>query len=157
VNNGLTFEGFLNDLVKLLWPNIRVAAGNLIKEIVEPMFAQMLPAPLDTLHFEKIDLGAIPIHLANIVVTQTDTGGGIKLDVDVEWDGECDIELNAKMIPKIVSFCPPGILTTQRLTSGKQGVEHIKLRGRLEVLLCPLTNVIPLVGNILNPSTIRSL
>lgn len=95
-----------------------MAAGNLIKEIVEPMFAQMLPAPLDTLHFEKIDLGAIPIHLANIVVTQTDAGGGIKLDVDVEWDGECDIELNAKMIPKIVSCFPQGVLTTQMLTGG---------------------------------------
>ncbi|KAL1837540.1 hypothetical protein VTJ49DRAFT_3663 [Mycothermus thermophilus] len=125
--NGPQDPGFLNDIVKLLWPNIRVAGAKMVKDIVEPMFAQMLPAPLDTLHFEKIDLGATPMHFGKILVTPTAAGGGIKLDLDVEWDGECDIELNAKMMPKI-------------------GVEHVKLRGRMEILLCPLTNVIPLIG-----------
>ncbi|KAL2270694.1 hypothetical protein VTJ83DRAFT_65 [Remersonia thermophila] len=125
--NGPQDPGFLNDIVKLLWPNIRVASGKMIKDIVEPMFAQLLPAPLDTLRFEKIDLGATPMHFGKILVTPTTAGGGIKLDLDVEWDGECDIELNAKMMPKI-------------------GVEHIKLSGRLEILLCPLTDTIPLIG-----------
>ncbi|KAK0621818.1 hypothetical protein B0T17DRAFT_305423 [Bombardia bombarda] len=117
---------FLNDLVRLLWPNICVAAGKMIKEIAEPMFATMLPGPLSTLHFTKIDLGTVPIRFANVIVRKTENEG-IKLDLDVDWDGECDIDLNATMIPKL-------------------GVEHIKLRGRLSVLLCPLTNIIPLIG-----------
>ena len=93
--------GFLNDLVKQLWPNMAVATARSIKQIVEPMFATMLPAPLNTLVFEKIDLGAVPLHFENVVVHATENGG-IGLDMDVDWDGNSDIELNAKMIPKIV-------------------------------------------------------
>jgi len=47
---------FLNDLVRELWPNINVAGCNMIKEIVEPMFKTMLPGPLKSLHFTKLDL-----------------------------------------------------------------------------------------------------
>lgn len=98
----------------------------MVKEIVEPMFESMLPGPLKSLHFEKIDLGVVPMSFGNVVVTKTENGG-IKLDLDLDWDGKCDIELNGNMIPKI-------------------GVEHVKLKGRLSVLLCPLTNIIPLIG-----------
>lgn len=125
-SGGTENPGFLNDLVTQLWPNICVAGGRMIKEIAEPMFATMLPAPLNTLRFEKIDLGRVPIRFANVDVRRTENDG-IKLDLDLDWDGECDIELKANMIPKL-------------------GVEHVKLRGRLSVLLCPLTNVIPLIG-----------
>jgi hypothetical protein len=82
----------------------------MIKGIAEPMFAKMLPAPLNTLVFEKVDLGAVPIQFSDIVVTKTDSGG-IKLDLGVDWDGQCDIELNASMIPKIVGW--PGSLTQE--------------------------------------------
>jgi hypothetical protein len=34
-------------------------------------------------------------------VHETDNSG-IKLDVDLDWDGKCDIELKGSMIPKIV-------------------------------------------------------
>ncbi|KAK4216430.1 hypothetical protein QBC37DRAFT_90497 [Rhypophila decipiens] len=118
--------GFLNDLVENLWPNICVAGADMTKNIVEPMFASMLPAPLNSLHFEKIDLGQQPLKLGNIDVHKVENGA-IKLDLDVDWDSKCDIELNGKMIPKI-------------------GIEHVKLRGRLSVMLGPLTNVIPLIG-----------
>ncbi|KAK3370444.1 hypothetical protein B0H63DRAFT_422236 [Podospora didyma] len=125
-SGGTETPGFLNDLVAQLWPNICVAASKMIKEIAEPMFVTMLPAPLNTLHFTKIDLGTVPIRFANVDVHKTENDG-IKLDLDVDWDGECDIDLDAKMMPKL-------------------GVQHIKLRGRLSVLLCPLTNIIPLIG-----------
>ncbi|KAM7190053.1 hypothetical protein V8F20_009886 [Naviculisporaceae sp. PSN 640] len=118
--------GFLNDIVENLWPNICVAGATMTKQIVEPMFAAMLPAPLNSLHFEKIDLGHEPLKLGNVDVHKAENGA-IKLDVDVEWDSKCDIELNGTMVPKI-------------------GIEHVKLRGRLSILLGPLTNVIPLIG-----------
>lgn len=126
LEDGTPSKGFLNDLVKQLWPNIAVATARSIKQITEAMFPTMLPAPLNTLYYEKIDLGNVPMHLENIDVHTTENGG-IGLDMDVDWDGVCDIELNGKMVPKI-------------------GVEHIKLRGRLSVLLCPITDVFPLVG-----------
>lgn len=78
----------------------------MIKGIAEPMFSTTLPAPLNTLVFEKIDLGTVPIHVSKVDVHKTENEG-IKLDLDVDWDGECDIELNGNMIPKIVSFFSP--------------------------------------------------
>lgn len=128
----LTAEGggesavFLNDIVAQLWPNINVAGCKMTKDIVEPMFKTMLPGPLASLHFTKIDLGAVPLRLSNVLATKTDTDG-IKLDMNVDWDGKCDIELDGDMIPAL-------------------GVEGVKLHGRLSILLCPLTNVIPLIG-----------
>ncbi|KAK4096278.1 hypothetical protein N658DRAFT_569958 [Parathielavia hyrcaniae] len=125
-SGGPESPGFLNDLVTQLWPNIRVAGARMIKDIAQPMFATMLPSPLNTLVFEKIDLGEVPIHFSKVDVHKMENAG-VKIDLDLDWDGKCDIELNASMIPTI-------------------GVEHVKVRGRLSVLLCPLTNVLPLIG-----------
>jgi hypothetical protein len=72
------------------------------KEIVEPMFAQMLPGPLASLRFVKLDLGTVPMRVSAVEVHKIDDRG-IKLDLDIEWDGQCDIELDGKMIPKVVS------------------------------------------------------
>ncbi len=69
------------------------------------MFGTMLPSPLNTMKFEKLDLGHVPIKFANVDLHKT-SGGGIKLDLDLDWDGTCDIELDGKMMPKIVR---PGI------------------------------------------------
>jgi Ca2+-dependent lipid-binding protein len=117
---------FLNEIVEQLWPNINVAGSQMIKEIAEPMFKTMLPGPLKTLHFTKIDLGTVPLKLNGVLVSKT-ASEGIKLDMNVDWDGECDIKLDADLIPEL-------------------GVKHVKLRGRLSILLGPLTNIIPLIG-----------
>ena len=73
----------------------------MVKDIVDPMFASMLPGPLATLHFVKIDLGNVPLRISKVDTHRTESQG-IKLDMDVDWDGKCDIELDGKMIPKIV-------------------------------------------------------
>jgi len=117
---------FLNDIITHLWPNIQVAGSQMIKDIVEPMFKTMLPGPLATLHFTKIEFGVTPIVLSNVKVMKTPYDG-IKLDLNVDWNGQCDIELDGDMIPKV-------------------GVKQVILNGRLSVLLCPLTNIIPLIG-----------
>jgi len=93
----------LNALIVQLWPNICVAGSRIIKDAAEPMLASMLPPPLNSLRFTKIDFGKVPIHFVNIDVHKTDAGG-IKLVMDLDWDGVCDIELNAEKLPKIVSF-----------------------------------------------------
>ncbi|RSL84091.1 hypothetical protein CDV31_016747 [Fusarium ambrosium] len=130
---------FLNDIIAQLWTNINVAGGRIIKQAVEPMLDSMLPGPLSTLRFVKLDFGPTPIHLSHVDVHKTDLQG-IKLDVDLEWDGRCDFELEGKMVPKI-------------------GIEHVKLKGRLSILLCPLTNIIPLIGAaqvaFINPPTLE--
>lgn len=74
----------------------------MIEEIANPMFKTMLPGPLASLHFTKVDLGTVPMRISNVLATKTDTNG-IKLDMNVDWDGQCDIELDANMIPSLVS------------------------------------------------------
>jgi hypothetical protein len=93
----------LNDIVAQLWPHINIAASRMTKEIAEPMFKSMLPGPLSSLHFTKLDLGQVPLQLSNVLVTKTETDG-IKLDLNVDWAGKCDIELDATMIPTLVSL-----------------------------------------------------
>lgn len=72
------------------------------KEIVEPILASTLPGPLSSLRFVKLDLGQVPIRISEVDVHKT-TSGGIKLDMDVTWEGQSDIELDGNMVPKIVS------------------------------------------------------
>ncbi|KAI9049368.1 hypothetical protein LZ554_006402 [Drepanopeziza brunnea f. sp. 'monogermtubi'] len=128
----LTAEGggesvrFLNDIVAHLWPHINVAASKMTKEIADPMFKTMLPGPLASLHFTKIDLGHVPFQLSNVLVTKTEADC-IKLDMNVDWAGKCDIELDGNMIPSL-------------------GVEKVALHGRLSILLGPTSDIIPLIG-----------
>jgi len=128
----LTAEGggesvrFLNDIVAQLWPHINIAGSKMVKEIAEPMFKSMLPGPLATLHFTKVDLGHVPLELSNVLVTKTETNG-IKLDLNVDWAGQCDISLDANMMPTM-------------------GVKGVALHGRLSVLLGPLSDMLPLIG-----------
>ncbi|KAF2994380.1 hypothetical protein E8E13_001977 [Curvularia kusanoi] len=125
-SGGAESAGFLNDIVEQLWPNINVAGSRMIKEIVEPILASTLPGPLKNLRFTKIDLGNVPMKIGAVDVHKT-TMGGIKLDMDINWESLSDIELDGSMVPKI-------------------GIERIHLKGRLSVLLAPLTNIIPLIG-----------
>lgn len=78
----------------------------MIKQIVEPMLEAMLPGPLSSLRFAKADFGPTPIRLSNVDVHKTDLEG-IKLDIDLEWDGQCDFELEGRMVPKVVINRPP--------------------------------------------------
>lgn len=105
-SGGTESAGFLNDIIEQLWPNINVAGCRMVKEIVEPMFATMLPGPLATLKFVKLDLGPVPMRVSEVDVHKVDNGG-IKLDMDVTWEGKSDIELEGKLVPKLVGHITP--------------------------------------------------
>lgn len=93
-------EGFLSDILEQLWSYINVAASQTIKESVEPEF-KTLPGPLSTLHFIKVDLGDVPIRLDNIVVHDIDKATNtLQMDLDVQWDGNCNIQLKANYVSK---------------------------------------------------------
>ncbi|KAF1980370.1 C2 domain-containing protein [Bimuria novae-zelandiae CBS 107.79] len=125
-SGGTEPAGFLNDLVAQLWPNINVAGCNMAKNIVEPILASTLPGPLANLRFVKIDLGNVPMRFSEVDTHKT-SSGGIQLEMDVIWESKSDIELDGSMVPKI-------------------GIERVHVKGRLSVLLAPLTNVIPCIG-----------
>lgn len=109
------------------------------KDIVEPILESTLPGPLANLRFVKLDFGHVPLRFSNVDVHKTTTDG-IKLDMDVTWEGVCDIELDGSSVPKI-------------------GIEKVHLKGRLSILLCPLTNIIPLIGaaqvSFINPPSLK--
>jgi len=125
-SGGAESAGFLNDIVAQLWPNICVAGAQMVKSTVEPILASTLPGPLANLKFVKLDLGQVPIRFSKVDVHKSATEG-IKLDMDMEWESVCDVELDGARVPKI-------------------GIEKAHLKGRLSILLCPLTNIIPLIG-----------
>jgi Ca2+-dependent lipid-binding protein len=97
--------GFLNDIVTQLWSHINVAVSKMLKDIAEPMIKSSLPGPLASLHFTKIDLGQDPMRISNVLATKTETGS-IKLDLNVDWAGKCDIQLDGTMIPTLVRSIP---------------------------------------------------
>lgn len=129
---------FLNSIIQQLWPYIDKVTSQLVKEIVEPMFEQMLPGPLSNLKFKEINLGEKPIVLDNIDVHRRDEDV-MKIDMDVYWDGDCDIQLASSML--------------------KFGVKSVKLVGRMSFILTPLLERLPLVAAIqvgfINPPQIR--
>ena len=80
--------------------------------------------------YHPSDLGDVPIKLDNVVVHKlADDKSSVQFDLDVIWDGECDIQM--------------------RSDYGLQfGVKSVKLSGRMSFLLCPLTEVLPVVSAI---------
>ena len=46
--------GFLSSIVRELWPYIDAAGSKTVREMFEPMFAEMLPGPLKRLKFVKL-------------------------------------------------------------------------------------------------------
>ncbi|CAI4220262.1 unnamed protein product [Parascedosporium putredinis] len=89
----------------------------------------MLPAPLNTLQFTKIDLGHMPLTFANVDVHRTENEAS-------SWTWTSRGMVSATLSSRLAKS--PKLYL--------KGVEHVKLKGRLSVLLCPLTNVIPLIG-----------
>jgi hypothetical protein len=88
-------------LIKQLWPNICEVAKEMIPRVAADVLTPMGP-PFDSIEFKKRELGPVPIHISNVDVHQTENNG-IKLDVDVDWDGRCDFELKMGILPQFVS------------------------------------------------------
>eukprot|EP00977_Amphora_coffeiformis_P008416 scaffold1912_cov167-Amphora_coffeaeformis.AAC.15 len=128
-------EGFLSDILAQFWSYINAAASQTIKESVEPEF-KTLPGPLSSLHFIKVDLGNVPIRLDNIVVHEIDKGTNtLQMDLDVHWDGNCNIQLKANYVSSKI-LCA---------ALGSFGVKSIKLFGRMSILMKPVVETLSLV------------
>lgn len=139
-----TSGSFLSDVIAALWAQVNLAVSTEVKNTVEPMFKDLLPGPLKTLHFTKLSLGEVPLRLDNCIVHECKTNKNgtkyVQIEIDVVWDGLCDIELKADYV-------------------GKLGVQHLKLAGRLSLLLQPIIDTIPVVGAVqfgfVNPPTLQ--
>ena len=129
-------HSFLSEIMKQLWDYINVAGADSMRASIEPCF-QDLPGPLKTLRFTKIDLGKIPMRIDHIVVHDKNTtnilnttgSSMVQIDMDLIWDGDCDIQLHADYI-------------------GSFGVRSMKFSGRMSLWLQPFTNELPVVSGI---------
>lgn len=126
--NFVTETSFLTKVVEQLWPYLKVALGQTIREAVDPCF-EALPPPLKTLHFTKVDLGNVPIRMDNIVVHPLTPDGSVQCDIDILWDGDCDLQLKADYL-------------------GKLGVRKLKIWGRMAVIFNPLSTELPSISGI---------
>jgi len=143
---------FLTAVIQQMWEHMSIAVSNSIKEVLEPNLKDM-KVPL---HFIKLDLGNVPIEFTNMFIHRVDLDGmggiddsindannglssskgkeaGIQIDVDVGWNGNCDIMLQA---------------TITRGAKVTFGVKSIKLSGRMHILLSPLTTELPVISAI---------
>jgi len=125
-SGGTESLGWLNDLLAEMWPSTAIAAEKIIRDTVEPMFAELLPGPLKTLKFTKLDLGDAPFTFSNVDV-HSRRAGFLRLNLDMAWDGDADIELKADHVPAL-------------------GVRKVTLKGRLSVVLGPLVDRLPVVA-----------
>ena len=118
----------LTGIVQQLWPHINKAVCKAVKESVEPSFSDLSIGTLKTLHFTHLDLGMTPVSIDNVVVHDKEQDDSLqKFDMDLVWDGDCNIQLKADYL-------------------GSFGVQKIKFHGRLSVVLSPLLDVMPVVS-----------
>lgn len=125
LSSSIPHVSFLTQVIAQLWEYINVAGSNMIRETIEPMLVTMTPA----ITVAKMNLGNVPLRLDNIVVHGIQNDGAVTFDMDVIWDGECDIQLKANYV-------------------GSFGIKSVKLEGRMSVLLKPLSNQLPIVSAI---------
>ena len=117
---------WLNDLVAQMWPYIGAFVEKTVKENVEPMVKDLLPGPLKALEFTRVSLGSKPVRVERVDV-HTRSGDTIKLDLDIKYDGDSDIQLKVGRLASL-------------------GVKTVALDGRLSCVLRPLVPVMPLVA-----------
>ncbi|KAL7543424.1 hypothetical protein ACHAXR_012705 [Thalassiosira sp. AJA248-18] len=144
---------FLSGVFSQMWNHLNIAVSNTIKDTLEPSLRDMKPV---SLHFVRLDLGDVPFLFQNMFIHRVDmehsiakgkkkkAGAGVQIDVDVVWDGNCDIMLQA-------NFTKSAKFTF--------GVKQIKLSGRLQILLSPLTTEIPVISAVqygfINPPDVQ--
>ncbi len=131
---------FISAVLNQLWDHMNIAISNTIKQILEPTLKD-LPVPL---HFTRLDLGNIPIKTQNMLIhpvnlsndgdiltpTIKQSQAGVQIDMDIIWDGNCDITLQA---------------TVSKSAKFSFGVQHLKVKGRMLILLSPLTTELPVI------------
>ncbi|XP_058181523.1 synaptotagmin-5 [Rhododendron vialii] len=86
---------WLNLHLTKIWPYVNEAASELIKTNVEPVLERYRPAILSSLKFSKFTLGTIAPQFTGVCIIE-DGGGGITMELEMNWDGNPSIVLDIK-------------------------------------------------------------
>ena len=122
--------GWLNFMVKKLWPKLSMACTAIIKEELQPKLQAAVPAVLSGIYFKKLDFGDEhpllgPVGVAHGKQNQYD---GLELDVKLVW--KCNAEV---------------VLEVQGI---EIGLEKIRIDGTVRLQLRPLLHHFPTMGGL---------
>ncbi|KAK9269259.1 hypothetical protein L1049_001029 [Liquidambar formosana] len=86
---------WLNHQLTKIWPYVNEAASELIRTSVEPVLEQYRPAILSSLKFSKLTLGTVAPQFTGVSIIE-DGGGGVTMELELQWDGNPSIVLDIK-------------------------------------------------------------
>ncbi|KAF8400599.1 hypothetical protein HHK36_013898 [Tetracentron sinense] len=86
---------WLNHHLTKIWPYVDEAASELIRTSVEPTLEQYTPVILSSLKFSKFTLGTVAPQFTGVSIIE-DGGGGITMELELQWDGNPSIILDIK-------------------------------------------------------------
>ncbi|KAL6974091.1 Synaptotagmin-5 [Sarracenia purpurea var. burkii] len=86
---------WLNLQLTKIWPYVNEAASELIKTNVEPVIEQYRPVILSSLKFSKFTLGTVAPQFTGVSIIE-DGGGGVTMELEMNWDGNPNIVLDIK-------------------------------------------------------------
>lgn len=120
---------WLSTIIQEVWPYAANIAQSTLKEYVQPALKAAIPKGLPVPVFTKIDIGEDAIVVERVRVFErkySDTDSVPVLEADIVYDGNPQIEM--------------------KLSDFTFGVTEAKVKGRVEILLRPVLETIPLFG-----------
>ncbi|CAL5438993.1 unnamed protein product [Camellia sinensis] len=73
------------------------AASELLKTNIEPILEQYRPSILSSLKFSEFTLGTVAPQFTGVsIIEDKDSGGGITMELEMNWDGNPNIVLDIK-------------------------------------------------------------
>jgi len=134
--------GWLTWFVNKLWPYTEVALVRLIRDVVEPLLQDAMPANFVKIQFVKFTLGTATPQLGPVVASHRsgdEKNKGLQLDLAIKYRGDVNI-LMATGVAEI-------------------GINQVLLSGTLSILLDPIVDTVPIVGGMklffLNPPKVK--
>lgn len=120
---------WLSAIIQEIWPYAASIAQSTLLEYVQPALEAAVPAGLPVPRFTKLLIGEDAVRVQHVRVFERKYGHGdvgVVMEADVAYDGNPKIEMAIGEFPF--------------------GVTNAKLQGRVEILLRPLLNRLPLFG-----------
>ncbi|EDO46277.1 predicted protein [Nematostella vectensis] len=120
---------WLNRILDQMWPYVEDMVQGILKHSVEPAIQSYLPAPLQSLCFEKMALGQTPLYITNIKTYKAKKRDKeFIMDLDVVYNGDAHFTLGIKKV--------------------QLGISDLKIHGPLRVILKPLLSDYNPVGGV---------
>lgn len=120
---------WLSQIIRQVWPYAANIAQFILLKYVQPALNASVPTGIPAPRFTKIDIGDDAVVVERIRVEPRTYGDELAavIEADISYDGKPDIQMT---LSDVTTF----------------GVSHAKLKGRVEILLRPLLDRLPLIG-----------